>query len=552
MIINFDQTPEEFYRLSENALGKGEWVKALQYCEKALDGKRSAEYRLSLAEIFLKMGRYREAMDAALLAIAQGSDRKPEAFDVMAKATTATGKLYDSLFYVMGKAQMEGDDDTLDAMDEVMDDLMGSFSEPPKNKPNLFLVGKKEKKNLSREMDKAMFFFSSEQYEKAKEAALSIPEESDLFEDAQDIVLRAEARLGDLVSASETAKKQLERDPKNGFALYVLIELCGEKEFVSYLPNVGDDPSDLYFAIEAADFAKEREIETSLADRLLKASPYSPEAYFVAAGAYLNAKQKEKSLSILKTMFSIYKKYPSSLLLKQWSRFDKTDLMFGGTMPERVENALYGFAKKGLKTPDDFTALFVSDREFRAAIRLLFEEGREEVVNKVCALLEEIDSPKIRRAFEEMLISTFIDHAVKREILCKLLLKKHRGKLYLAPSAVLVKVDCRKPARYDLYPEALKIAYAEVLSFTTCMFDFRCVKELSSLTEEVFDRGVSIEKEDPTVVSAALAEIIISENDLPFTQRVGMAGSIVRTFFDLGKAQSAKKDRLVAKLRSTF
>ena len=217
MIISFDQTPEDFYRLSENALGKGEWVKALQYCEKALDGKRSAEYRLSLAEIFLKMGRYREAMDAALSAIAQGSDLKAEAFDVMAKATTATGKLYDSLFYVMGKAQMEGDDDTLDAMDEVMDDLMGSFSEPPKTKPNLFLVGKKEKKNLSREMDKAMFFFSSEQYEKAKEAALSIPADSDLFEDAQDLVLRAEARLGDVVSACETAKKQLERDPKNGF-----------------------------------------------------------------------------------------------------------------------------------------------------------------------------------------------------------------------------------------------------------------------------------------------------------------------------------------------
>ena len=545
MIINFDQTPESYFRLSENALGRGELIKALQYCEKALEGKRTAEYRLTLADIYLKMGRYREAMDAALSVLAQGTDQKTEAFDVMARATTAAGKLYDSLFYVMGKAELEGDDDTLDAMDEVVDDLMGSFSEP---KNRLFLVGKEEKKNFAREMDKATFLFSAEQFEQAREVALGIPEGSDLYEDAQDIVLRSETRSGNLSAAYETAKKAIERDPKNGFALYVLIERCGDKSYVPYLENVGNAPPDLYFAVEAADFAKESAIATNLADRLLKSAPYSPEAHFVAAGAYLNAKQKEKSLDILKTLFSFYKRFPASLILKKWSRFSEVGLMLGGLIPDRVVDVLYVYVKKYAKRADLFENCFLSDKDLRASVRLLFEEGQTDAVDRVCDLLGEIDSPKIRKFFEDLLISTFVDQSVKRDVLAKLLLKKHKGKIALAPSAVLVKVDCRKPSHYEAYPEPLKIAYAEVLSFATCLFDFRCVKELSALTEEAFERNLATEK-DPAVIAAALALLVVTENDLPFAKHSGRAENLVKIFFDLGIKQYARMLRLVAKLR---
>lgn len=544
MIINFDQTPESYFRLSENALGKGELIKALQYCEKALEGKRTAEYRLTLAEIFLKMRRNREAMDAALSVLAQGSEHKAEVFDLMAKATTADGKLYDSLFYVMGKAELEGDDDTLDAMDEVVDDLMGSFSEPKKR---LFLVGKEEKKNYAREMDKAAFFFSAEQFERAKETALGIPEGSDLYEDAQNIVLRSETRMGDLSSAYETAKKAVERDPKNGFALYVLIERCGDKSFVPNLLNVGTAPPDLYFAIEAADFAKESEIATELADRLLKSVPYSPEAHFVAAGAYLNAGDKKRSLDILKTLFSFYKRYPASLILKKWSRFSEVELMLGGPLPDRVIDALCSYVKKFTKRADLFTNEFLSDKDFRASVRLLLEDGGTDTAYRACAILGDGDSPKLRKFLEDRLISTFVDQNVKREILSKLLLKKHKGKICLVPSAVLVKLDCRKPAHYEEYPEPLKVAYAEVLSFITCVFDFRCVKELSALTEELFERNLATEK-DPAVIAAALARVIVSENEMPFAKRPGMAENIVRDFFELGKTQYARMLRLVSKL----
>ena len=199
MIISFNQSPESYLRLSESAFEKGDLVKALQYCEKSVEGMRSAQ--LFLAEIYLKMHRGKEAMDVLLQALAHGTDDKSKAFDLMAKATTASGKLYDSLFYVMGKAQMEGDDETLDAMDDIMDDLMDSFSDEER-KPKLFLVGKEEKKrNHARETEQAMFYFSSDRFEEAAAIAAGVPESSDAYEDAQDILLRSEVRMGKTAEA---------------------------------------------------------------------------------------------------------------------------------------------------------------------------------------------------------------------------------------------------------------------------------------------------------------------------------------------------------------
>lgn len=546
MIINFDQTPDGFLRLSESALEKGELVKALRYCEKALEGKRAA--RLLLADIYLRMGRTKDAMDAALFALAQGTDQKAEAFDIMAKATTAAGKLYDSIFYVMGKAQIEGDEDTLDAMDEVMDDLVGSFSEP-KPKPKLFLVGKERMINYAREMDRAMFLFTSDQYDKAKEIALSVPESDELFEDAQDMILRCEVRLGDKTAAAQTAKSILERDPKNGFALYVLISVCREKGYESYIENVGDDPSDIYYAITAAQEAKDREKMLALADKLLRIEPFAPETYFVAAGAYLNARKKNKSIEILKTLFSIYNRYPASMILDDWAFYSRSDLMFGGTMPETVIGILEKNVGKHVKNAKTFIDRWLSDREFRAAVRLLFEENQTESVEKILKFLGEIETPKVRKAFEEMLISTRIDQDLKCRILSKLLLTKHKGKLSLVPSAVIVGVSCRKPLHYELYSDALKIAYADVLSFLTCMFDHRSVKDVSALSEKVFERALASEKESAAVLGAAIACVILSTSELPFVQNEGMAEAVVGNYFELGRTNFARMKRLVSKLR---
>ena len=83
MIINFERTPEEFFRLSRAAFEAGEPEQALLYGEKALSGKGCTEYKVSLAEIFLSMERYSDAMDLALDALCHGRGYRSEIYDLL-------------------------------------------------------------------------------------------------------------------------------------------------------------------------------------------------------------------------------------------------------------------------------------------------------------------------------------------------------------------------------------------------------------------------------------------------------------------------------------
>ena len=56
MIIKFDQTPEEYFRLSKLAYGRGEFDRALLYAQKAVRGKASAEYKVFCAEVLALSG----------------------------------------------------------------------------------------------------------------------------------------------------------------------------------------------------------------------------------------------------------------------------------------------------------------------------------------------------------------------------------------------------------------------------------------------------------------------------------------------------------------
>ena len=136
MIIKFDQTPEEYFRLSRAAYNRGEYDRAFLYGVKALRGKGCVEYKVSCAEILLAMGRYADAASIALDALCHGRGFRAKLYDTLASAASGMGAFYDALHYVAKKAQYEGDDDTLDAMDEVMQEL--EADEAPREEPQFF------------------------------------------------------------------------------------------------------------------------------------------------------------------------------------------------------------------------------------------------------------------------------------------------------------------------------------------------------------------------------------------------------------------------------
>lgn len=549
MIISFNQTPEDFFRLSQNAFEKGELVKALHYAEKAIAGKRTAEYRLHLADIYIKMGRYREAMDEALSLIAAGGAYKSEAYEIMADATNAEGRFYESIYYVSEKARMDGDDSVLDAMDEVAEEMNAYFGEEPK-RAKLFLVGKDDRKKHFQSLQRAIYYLGSDRYDQALAAAEEIPADSSLFAPVQDVILRCKVHLGKKEEAYALAKAQIERDPQNAFALYVLTDVCGDRSFAPLLKNVKDNATDLYFASATADAVKEIEIAKELADRLLRADPYTPEAYFTAAGIYFNAGDKDSSVRILKDLFSLYKRYPAALILGGLKRIKRFDVRFGGVIPDAIRTVLKHYVRKKSKNAHDFIHSFLTDDGFRSSLRLLLEAGDEETAFGVIHYIGETNRREIRRFFEDLLISTRIEPPVKREILAELLPVKHKGRLAVAPGAVVMKTDCRKPLHYELYSSVLQGAYTEVLALLVSTFDFSCEKKLGALTEKCFSDPSLIGNADTLVLSGAMASVLFPEDQAPFPMPFDANDALAANAFGLKGRSFSKMRKLAAKLRS--
>ena len=192
MIIKFDRTPDEYFRLSRLSFGRGEPDRALLYAEKAVRGKATTEYKVSCAEILVAMGRYAEAVDVCLDALCYGRGLRVEIFDLLARASGELGHFYESLHYIAKKAHYEGDDDTLDVMDEVMQEL-GTEQEAKPFDPGFFVVGKEKKAAEGDPMTvmRASFALSHGEYAEAIRIASEAQPGSEQYVDAQIVCLRA-------------------------------------------------------------------------------------------------------------------------------------------------------------------------------------------------------------------------------------------------------------------------------------------------------------------------------------------------------------------------
>lgn len=486
MIIKFDRTPEEFYRLSRMAFEEGQLERALKYGEKALRGKGSTEYKVSLAEIFLSMGRSADAMDLALDALCHGRGMRSEIYELLIHATSDLGHLYESVYYIARKARLEGDDEALDAMDEMMEDFVSNMSETSRE-DDLFVVGK-ERRDPPRPFDlaQAAYRMHHGQYEDAIALLREVDKDSEQYVEARRMMLRAMVKSGGVKDAVATAEEIVKEDPKCAYALYVLIAHGGRKEYLPALEGVEDDRQDLYFAIAAADEAGAYDLSASLADRLIAAEPYLPEAYFVRAAALLNGGKRAASLDTLKRLFSLYSGYPSSVILKGWARMKKCTILFHDTMPAEVVALMRRYVRKNAKDSECFVHSILTDETFRFAVRRLLEYGDGEVADNVVHFLGVEDNRQVATFFSKLLLNTRVEPLLKKAILAELLSHKDKGKIWVAPAGVPIAVPCEKPSHYVLYPENLKYAYLNLYAFLSCLSDTVCADRVGAFAERLY------------------------------------------------------------------
>ena len=485
MIIKFDQTPEEYFRLSRAAYKRGEYDRALLYGEKALRGKASVEHKVSCAEILVAMGRYADAANVALDALCHGRGMRTELYDVLASAASGMGAFYDALHYVAKKAQYEGDDDTLDAMDEVMQEL--EASEVPQEGPQFFVVGKQEEQkdeegdyNL---VNMANFARLRERYDEALDIASKVQKGTPAYVKARLICLRAYMQMKEHDKALETAVEMIGLEPKNGYVLYVLIDKYKKREYIPLLYGVEDGGKELYYAALAAEHAEEYSVAISLSEKIVEQNPYLPAAYFTAAAIRLNGGDKKESEDYLKRLFAIYGKYPQEVLLKGWRKLKKCEIGPEGSTPAAVVRILENYAKKQLKNTEDLAVAMLTDEAFRKALKLLLIEGDRKFCGEIIRRFEEVSNAQADAFFADVLLSPDVDVALKREIFVCLYLHKNKGGIYAAQSVVPLRVSCVKPYGFEAYPYCVRKAYGEVLSVLIYMTDVDGEARLQTLAE---------------------------------------------------------------------
>ena len=511
MIIKFDQSPEEYYRLSRAALERKEPDRAMIYGEKALRGKGTTEYKLSLAEIFLSMGRWSEAADLALDALCYGRGMRAEIYDVLARAASEMGLFYESLHYIAKKAHYEGDEDALDAMDEVMQEI--TAGEEPDPSP-FFVVGKQPKREDSLSLMHASFALSRGDAEAAISAADEVGADSEHYLAARNIRLRALVRRKEDDLAIAEAEAIVKKDPKNAYALCILVERYKKKEYLPMLAGVEGSREDLYFAIVTAEHLGEHAVAATLADKMLAHDPYLAEAYFAAAAVSLNGGDREKSEILLKRLFELYPKYPAALILKGWRRLKRCDPSFRGRIPAEVLRMLKAYVRKGAHDSGEFIRSLLTDESYRSALTLLLEEGEEELTSRALRFFGAENNRQADAFFSKFLIRNEIDVLLKRAILAELLFHKDKGKIFLAQTVVPVSVSCVKPPHFPEYCDPLRQAYVNVFSFVMTMTDAGGEERLWALAEETHRAGVA-EDETPEIVMAALLDRLLSEHLIP-------------------------------------
>ena len=518
MIINFDQTPEEYYRLSRISFEHKELDRALLYAQKAVRGKGTAEHKLGYAEILFAMERYPETIAVALDVLCHSKALRAETYDLLARTASELGLLYESLHYISKKAHYEGDDDTLDAMDEVMRELDAEEEEKPKEHDNLFVVGKEPSSDDSTLLMHASYAMSRGEVEQALRKASEIPETSPHYLDARLIRLHALLSMKREEEAGETAKEIVKLSPTNGYALYELIDHFKDTTYLPLLAGVEGGSRELYYAIVAAEHMKEHSVADALADKLLREKPYSSNAYWIASAIALNNGDKEKSKDLLKRLFALYPDYPAQLILNGWKRLKYCDAIFEGKLPEKVVRILRNYVRKNAEDADAFCRSMMTDESFRGAISLLFDEGDPEVAGNVLSFLAVTSTKQIDDFFAKMLLRYEVDLVLKRAILSRLLLRKHKGRISLAQGIVTTSVSAAKPARFESYSPALKEAYLDVSSFVVCLTESRSEKRVTELAERAFAFGDSpiFTKE---ALSGAMIYVLLSEGAIPSGNR---------------------------------
>lgn len=549
MIISFEQSPENFYKLALAALDRGELRQALVYCENAVNGKGNAEYKLTLADIYLRMGRQYEAMDVALSVICSGSEGKSAAYELMARATGGAGKLYESVYYITKKARLDGDEDALDAMDEMMEEMASGFDAPPTSEGNgLFLVGKEPEKDHRETLDRALGLMRVHEYDKALDLLSEVKPTSEYYPEAMDFALRCYVKMGEVEASYRLAKEAVERDPQDAFALYVLVGVCKEKKYIPLLEKVDGDASKLYYAVAAADAAKDYALGRALAAKLLAKAPYAPEAYFVAAGVHYNAGERAAGEAVLKDLFSFFREYPTAVILKGLKGRKRYDVMYNGMMPEIIISILRTYVRKHAGTADIFLQSMLTDADFRKCVALLFRLDDDEVIGNAVSFLGELRHKELDRFFDALLLRASLSPMTKREILAERLLAKHKGRLTVVPSALPMTVSCRKPEHYAEYPTVLQEAYVDALSFGVCVMDVRLAKPLVRYAEACYASFPLLGRVKGVELTVALFCLSMPEPDIPMPD--GMTAYMTSQIFGLSKKEIARVARLMDLIRA--
>ena len=545
MIIKFDRTPEEYFRLSRIAFEHKELDRALLYGEKAVRGKGTAEYKLSYAEILFAMERYPETIDVAFDVLCHAKGMRAETYDLLARTAGELGLLYESLHYISKKARYEGDDDTLDAMDEVIQEL--GEEEESREEGNLFVVGKEEKPEENTILMRASLSLSHGDADQALVLASEIGESSKYYLEARIIIMRALLSKKENDLALKYAEDLVKIAPKNGYVIFILIDRYKQKQYLPLLAEAEGGSRELYYAIMASENLKEHAISRRLSEKLLVEKPYSATSHWIAAAVALNDGDRAKSEEMPRRLFALYPNYPAPAILKGWKRLKSCDAIFEGSMPAKVLRILKNYVRNHAEDAEFFARSMMTDETFRSALLLLFDENDGEVTENILRFLSLVKNKQIDEFFAKMLTRYEIDLVLKCSIMSVLLLRKEKGRLPLSQGVMTQNVTVSKPTHYDSYSDDLKRAFSNVYSFIACLTDSHGEKRVAELTEAAYALGDTPYSTKETLCGAFLY-VLLSEGVIPASDRSNYDGEcrfILSFVFHIGDVSMTQVKKMV-------
>ncbi len=535
MIISFEQNPTYYQKMAREARDKGDLSRAVKYYYQAISRRHVIADKLELADVYSEMRRYHSAMDLCFEVLSEHRNTS-DAYMILSKVSAMMGKYYESYYYISKKYNLDGDDDSADAVNEAIDDIYAAIGDMSRRK-HFYVVGKQSPQNFQQLLEDAFLAHHSGEHGSAIELAESIKEDSHLYRDALKLRLKANISLKNYAEVEKLSEELLHIDSYAGLALHGLAVVCGKTSYAAVLDTFeSSDTDSLLYAINVADYTAKYDIALKLAEKLVQLDYYNVNIRMVKMAVLYNMGRISEAKEIIKEAAALYpNRYPLEIIL---------NILFDRGMPSPIINKMHRYAKAYVASGEVFIREFMSSLPFRSTLAYMFEVGDYEIIGNSLKFIIGTGNRAMQKFLISLLLKCGIATVVKKDILAALSLIKQTGKAYVVIGYIMSKVTFSKPSSYAEFSQKLKNSYSKCFGFFgTLDMDFEA--SLAKICNKLQPRMELFQDCSENELAAAITCVILPMRDYEFPMfegedfPVAMVGMVFNLYSNLGKKSKA-------------